>query len=89
MDNMDSAAYIGNSEKRFSVSYALSPGDYLTFNRFIFESTGMLRKSRGRMKWMSIAELLLAVGVLIVALLTGKAEPLYFLSRRCCCWAGC
>ena len=79
LDELDvtPAAFIEKGEKRFSVRYRLSADEFLTFNRFIFENTAQLLKSRSRMRWMGICELLLSLIMLLVLVFTDSVEPLY------------
>ena len=78
LDELDvtPAAFIEKGEKRFSVRYRLSADEFLTFNRFIFENTAQLLKSKSRMRWMGICELLLSLVMLLVLVFTDKIEPL-------------
>lgn len=71
------AGYLQASPVRYSVQYELTERQYLAFNQFIFEHTGMMKQSRIRMKYMGIGELVFAVGTLIAGLLLQNNTALF------------
>ena len=71
------AAYLQASPVRFSATYEISEKQYLEFNRFIFEHSGMMRQSRLRMKYMGIAELVAGLAVIILGLILQNNVALF------------
>ena len=72
------AQFLEKGEKRYSFSYTLSKSDYHAFNEFLILKTGHLLKSKSRMKWLGIGEMIAGVGVLIAMLLLNRLDGIFF-----------
>lgn len=70
-------SFLEKSPVRYSAAYTLELADYMTYNTFIFESTGILAKNRSRMKYMGIAELLAGLAALVAAFFVGDKLALF------------
>ena len=71
------AKFLQASPVRFTAEYELNERQYLAFNQFIFEHTGMMKQSRLRMKYMGIGELVFAAGTLAVGLFLQNNTALF------------
>lgn len=69
------AEFIEKSKKRFSLRFALSYEDYLSFNRFLFHETGWLDQSKKRMRFLGIGALIVAVVLLAAMLILQLFQP--------------
>ena len=77
------SVFIEKGEKRFSACFSLGYEDYLTFNRFLFQETGLLDQSKRRLRLLGILALGAALIMTVAMLALQLAEPiLIFLRMR-------
>ena len=70
------SVFIEKGEKRFSACFSLGYEDYLTFNRFLFQETGLLDQSKRRLRLLGILALGAALIMTVAMLALQLAEPI-------------